>query len=140
MTDYTEDEQRLIDASEWPTTAELATADAMIVHGARLAMTMQADADVLSRRFFRMDKTDPGYRDAARAYGDSVVHMIAEAQATIAIAKVQEKDRAAADELARTLWIYTEDGGLLHELMFDYLDARGIDSQAMWSLAERSAS
>jgi len=140
MTDYTEDEQKLIDATEWPTSAELATADAMIVHGARLAMKMQADSDVLSKRFFRMDKTDPGYRDAARAYGERVTHMVAEAQATIALAKVQEKDRAAADELARTLWVYTEDGGLLHELMFDYLDARGVDSQAMLDLAERSAS
>lgn len=140
MTDYTEDEQKLIDATEWPTTADLATADAMIVHGARLAMTMQADTDILSKRYFRMDRSDPGHRDAARAYMQSVVHMIAEAQVTIAIAKVQEKDRAAADELARTLWIYTEDGGLLHELMFDYLQDRGVDAQAMWDLAERSAS
>ena len=126
----------LLKLTAWPEREEAATADALIVHGARLAMGWSAETRLLSARVFRMSKDDPEYQDAMRRYLDAMTAMIAEAQVTAALVAIQEVSREQANDVARRLWHFTEDGGLLHELMFDYLDARGIPSEQVWEAAE----
>lgn len=139
MSDYTDDEKALIEATEWPTREESATADALIVHGARLAIAMHASNDVLMRKAFDLDRESPEYKPAMRAYVDGITSMIAEAQVVIALVQVQKTSREQADDVARMLWELTEDGGVLPELMFDYLTDRRIDANAMWALADKDA-
>ncbi len=121
---------------KWPETEEAATADALITHGARLAMSWSAEKGPLSRRAFSLAKDDPERPTALRKYLDAVSAMIAEAQVVAALVAVQKVSREQADELARHLWLITEDGGLVHELMFDYLDERGIPSEEVWNDVE----
>lgn len=72
MTEFTDDEKALIDATQWPKTEEDATADALIVHGARLALAMRAKTDVLMREAFSIDRDSPEYKTAISAYMDSI--------------------------------------------------------------------
>lgn len=139
MTEFTDDEKALIDATQWPKTEEDATADALIVHGARLALAMRAKTDVLMREAFSIDRDSPEYKTAISAYIDSITSMIAEAQIVLALVEVQKASREQADALARLLWDLTEDGGVLPKLMWDALSARGIDADAVWALADKSA-
>lgn len=139
MTEFTEDEKALIDATQWPKTEEDATADALIVHGARLALAMRAKTDVLMHEAFAFERDSPEGKAALRAYMDAITSMIAEAQLVLALVEVQKASREQADALARLLWELTEDGGVLPELMWDALTARGIDADAVWALADKSA-
>lgn len=139
MTDYTDEEKALIVATEWPQCEEDATADALIVHGARLAVTMRASTDLLMRKAFDTDKESPEYRPAMSAYIDGLTSMIAESQVVIALVELQKESRERADHIARRLWDLTEDGGVLPELMWEYLTDRGIDAEAIWARAEKDA-
>lgn len=139
MPELTEEAKKLVEATQWPERAEDATADALIVHGARLALAWEAETRPLSRRAFKMAKDDPERPEALRRYVDATAAMIAEAQVTAALVAIQEVSREQADEVARRLWHYTDDGGLLSELMFDYLDARGISSETVWEAAQQDA-
>lgn len=139
MTDYTDAEKALIDATQWPDTEDGATADALIVHGARLVAAMHAQNDVKMRKAFALDNEDPHRKPALRAYMDGVTSMIAEAQLVIALAEVQKTSREQADALSRLLWGLTEDGGALTELAWEVLDARGIDADAVFATAEKHA-
>jgi len=62
----------LLKLTAWPEREEDATADALIVHGARLAMGWSAETRPLSARVFRMSKDDPEYQDAMRRYLDAM--------------------------------------------------------------------
>lgn len=139
MTDYTEAEKALIDATQWPATEDAATADALIVHGARLVAAMHAQNDVKMRKAFALDTDHPERKPALSAYMDGVTSMIAEAQVVLALAEVQKASRDQADALSRLLWVLTEDGGALTELAWEALDARGIDADAVFATAERHA-
>lgn len=130
------DKDELLKLTAWPEREADVSADALIVHGARLAMSWSSETRPLGSRVFRMSKDDPEYEDAMRRYLDAITAMIAEAQVAVALVAIQEVSREQADDVARRLWHFTEDGGLLHELMFDYLDDRGISSEAVWEAAE----
>lgn len=137
MSELTDEAKKLIEATEWPGRVEDVTADALITHGARLALAWEAETRPLSRRVFKMAKDDPERPEAMRRYLDATTAMIAEAQVTAALVAIQEVSREQANEVARRLWYMTEDGGLLSELMFDYLDARGVSSEAVWDAAQQ---
>ena len=140
MTEYTDDEKELIGATGWPTSEADATADALIVHGARLAVAMHAANDVLMRRAYALPKDDTERQPALRDYLDGITSMIAEAQVVLALVAVQENHgRDAADAVAQRLWEMTEDGGVLTELMWEALDDREINADAVFALAEKSA-
>ncbi|MBW9118869.1 hypothetical protein JNB63_02055 [Microbacterium trichothecenolyticum] len=132
-------EQTLIERTQWPIRPEDVTADALIIHGARLAMGWSANSHELAEVAFAQDRESPTYKPAMRAYLDAITGMIAEAQVVIALVDVQKRSPEQAEELARKLWECTEDGGALHELMFDYLDDRGLDAQAIWEEIETLA-
>lgn len=89
----------LLKLTAWPEREEDATADALIVHGARLAMGWSAETRPLSARVFRMSKDDPEYQDAMRRYLDAMTAMIAEAQVTAALVAIQEVSREQANDV-----------------------------------------
>lgn len=134
-----ESTKALMDATDWPKYTEDATADALILHSARVSMAIRAKADVLMGEAFDLPKDDPQWRPAMRAYMDAATAMIAESSVAILLHKVQRHSREQADALARILWELTEDGGVLPELMYDYLTERGIDADAVWAAAEEDA-
>lgn len=137
--EYTDAEKTLIESTKWPESEEAATADAMILHGARLAAAWSADSRELMTKAYAFDKDAPERKPALRAYMDALVAMIAEAQVVDLLVQVQADDATAADVLARRLWDLTEDGGVLMELMWEYIDARGVDADAVFDLSEREA-
>jgi hypothetical protein len=139
MTDMTDDDKELIEQTVWPSRGEDATADALIVHAARLAVAMSAESHELMTKAFALDRDDPDRKPALRAYMDQVVSMVAQAQVADLLVAVQNDDRALADTLAHRIWSVTEDGGVITELMWEYLDDRGIDADAVFELAERDA-
>lgn len=141
MSEYTEDEKALIDATQWPAREADVTADALIVHGARLTIAMQANDERLMRDAFALDRESPDYKPAMRAYMDAVTGMIAEAQVVLALIAVQEDHgREAADAIALRLWEITEDGGVIGELMWGALDDRKINAEAVFELARKEES
>lgn len=128
--------QKIVKLTDWPEREEEATADALILHGARIAVALQVETD---RRFEAWSGAERGtdeHKIALKAYLDSMSGMIAEAQVVIALVQVQKRDREQADVLARVLYELTEDGGVLPELMWDYLTERGIDAQSVWDAAK----
>lgn len=132
-------EDDVIAATEWPTHALLVTADALILHSARLAMAWQAKSDVLMHAAHVLDRESPEYRPAMRVYVDAVEMFIHEAQVAELLVAVQAKDAEFADALALRIWELTEDGGVLSERLWEHLDDRGIDADEVWRLSEESA-
>ena len=131
--------EQIIEQTKWPESGEEATADRLIVHGARIAMALDAESHELYTAVpWGHPGTEP-YRTAVRRYMDSLVSMIAQAQVTIALREIQKHSRDQADEIARLLWELTEDGGALHEIMWDVLNERGVDAQASWDHAKEIA-
>lgn len=128
----------IVEQTKWPERVEDATADALIRHGARIAVAVQAQADDLMHEAFAIDRESPEYKPAMRRYLDAISAFIAEAQAVVALAEVQKRSPEAGDELARLMWELTEDGGVLHELMYDYLAGRGVDADAVFEWARES--
>lgn len=131
--------EQIIEQTKWPESSDEATADRLIVHGARIAMAIDAE----SHEFYTAvpwdhSGTEP-YRAAVRRYMDSLVSMIAQAQVTIALREIQKRSPEQAAELAVLLWELTEDGGALSEIMWDVLNERGIDAQAVWDHATETA-
>jgi len=135
----TEEQRPWMAQTSWPNTQEEATADRLILHGARVAMAMAAVTDQLSERWFSLDKSDPEYVPARSRYLDAVSGQIAESQIVVALASLQQWSRDEADKMAARLWELTEDGGVLPELMWDYLTERGVDAEALWTAAQAEA-
>ncbi len=140
MTDNTTTSGEIAQKTKWPEREAEATADQLIIHGARLAMFIDVRHDQAYRDVPWGDKENPEYRPAINRYVESIAWMIAQAQVTLALAEVQRHSPEQAEDLAKHLWLMTEDGGALHELMFDVLNDRGIDAQAVWAAAEAEAS
>lgn len=128
----------ILEQTKWPEREEDATADALVRHGARIAVAVQATADELMHEAFALDRESPEYKPAMRRYLDAVSGFIAEAQVVVALVETQKRSPEAADSLARLLWELTEDGGVLHELMYDYLAARGVDADAVFGFVRKS--
>ncbi|WP_353809140.1 hypothetical protein [Agromyces sp. SYSU T00194] len=126
----------LVAKTDWPKRDEDATADAMILHGARLTIAWQAETHQLMTRAFAVDRESAEYKPAMRRYVDAVQAMLAEAQVVVALVQVQRRSPELADEIARELYSMTEDGGVVGELMWEYLDARGVDADAAFSIIE----
>lgn len=126
----------IVEKTDWPKTEDGATADALILHGARVSMAMRAATDARFSAWSSSEKGTDEYTATLKEYLDSMSAMIAESQVVIALVEVQKRDTAEADALARRLYDLTEDGGVLQELMWDYLSARGVDAQAVWDAAE----
>lgn len=138
--EYTDAEKSLIESTQWPSNLDGVTADALIVHGARLAVSWSYQSHELMRIAFATDKEAPEYKPAMRAYMDALVGMIAEAQVVDLLVQVQKENPSQAEELAQRIWQITEDGGVLTEFMWEYLVARGVDADAVFAVAEREAS
>lgn len=137
MMEYTEAEKALIESTQWPSTEAGATADALIVHGARLAVSWSAQSHELMVKAYALDKESPERAPALRAYMDALIAMIAEAQVVDLLVQVQKLDGNIADDLASRLWGITEDGGVLTEFMWEYLDERGVDADAVFEFTRR---
>lgn len=134
-----EQTKAIIDQTDWPKRREDATADALIVHSARLSLAAYAEAHKLSTPAFELPSDSPEYKPAMAAYLDALSTALVESQLAAALVLVQKRSPEEADLLASALYEYTEDGGILTELMFDYLNERGIDADAVWAAAEESA-
>lgn len=140
MSDVTDAERALIEQTDWPKREEDATADALILYGARLAAVISAESHELMVKAFAIDTDSPERKLALRAWTDAVVSMISAAQVVDLLAQVQQTSREQADALAARIWDLTEDGGVLMELMWDALATRGLDADAVFAMAERWAS
>jgi hypothetical protein len=125
----------IVEQTEWPKTEDSATADALIVHGARVAAALTVSVDRRFDLWNRAETGTPERKARLRDYLDATTAMIAESQGVIALREVQKVSPAQADDLARTLWRLTEDGGVLSEIMFECLSERGVDAQAVWDAA-----
>lgn len=121
----------ILDQIKWPETEQDATADALVKHGAMVAMVMSRENHDRMRAAYKYSKDDPERAGALREWVQGLAGEIAEAQVAVLLNTIQTDAPDRADELARMLWRYTEDGGLLYELMFDLLDARGIDAEGL---------
>jgi hypothetical protein len=125
----------IVEATKWPETEDAATADALILHGARITVAWQERNAKAMREVYAFDREDPDRKPAMRNYIDGVTAMIAEGQLVISLVEVQKRSREQADELAKHLWGITEDGGALGELMWQYLDERGVDAETVFQAA-----
>lgn len=121
----------ILDQIKWPQRADEVSADALIKHSAMVSMVISRENDDRRRVALRLRREDPARKGALREWVQGLAGEVAEAQVAILLDEVQKLSRDAADELAKLLWRHTEDGGVLYELMFDLLDERGVDSEAM---------
>jgi hypothetical protein len=131
--------QAIVAQTDWPTTEDGVTADALIKYFARIALSLDPKHELTSREYFRAERDTPERTEKLQAYLESLTTIIGIQQVTVLLAEAQKQDRDRADTLARVLWGYTEDGGLLSELMWDYLTDRGVDPQAVWDTAKAEA-
>jgi hypothetical protein len=137
MTD--DQKQKPTTYTPWPESEENATADAMIVHAAAGALAESARAEVAYREYAAKTAGTPAAREAARRWMSMLAQMIASTQIATALVETQKVDRGRADALAALLWVLTEDGGAIHELPWEYLEARGIDPQVIVEEANAAA-
>lgn len=123
----------------WPENEADATADRMIACAAAGTLDLHAEAHPLYREVPWDDKESPERTPAIRRWARALGYAVSLSQFAALLATMQEKSPEAADEAARLIWQMTEDGGWLFEIMFDYLNARGYDAQAIQEQAEKDA-
>lgn len=123
----------------WPENEVDATADRMIACAAAATLALHEEANPLYHAVPWDDKESPERTPAIRAWARALAHAISRGQFAALLATMQEKSPEAADDAARLIWRMTEDGGWLFEIMFDYLNARGYDAQAIQEQAEKDA-
>lgn len=121
----------------WPETEAEATADRMIACAAAGTLELHAEADPLYRAVPWDDKESAERGPAIRRWARALAHSVSRGQTAALLVAMQEKSPEAADDAARLIWRMTEDGGWLFEIMWDYLNARGYDAQAIWDQAEK---
>lgn len=110
-----------------PEREEDATADRMILNGARIASFARAEADEVGDLYFSTDREDPEYASRARAWADALSTFISAVQGPYLLDLIQKHDPAFADELARRLWDAVEMGDVLDESLWEFYERRGID-------------
>lgn len=117
----------------WPETEDEATADRLIVAGARRAIQLDTLNDELYRDVpWDNPKDDPERRSAILRYVDGISATVTAAQNVALLIELQKRSREDADVAAQLLWQMTDDGAWLIESLWDHLTERGIDADAVW--------
>lgn len=132
--------QAIVAQTDWPKNEDAATADALILHGARVAIAMTVDHDKAFAAWNKSVKGTDEHRKTLHAYLEATTSMIAQSQVVVALVETQKRSYEEADHLARTLYMLTEDGGVFSELMWECLRDRNCDPQAVWDAADEERS
>lgn len=125
--------------TSWPKNAEMATADQMIRHSIRVGAL---DYDVALLWMRNADRFERGSAESVRSNGNfarEVGNFIANTQVAFLLHEIQKRDVDLADTLARLAFDLTEDGGVLGELSWEWLDARGVDADEFFAWSKTVA-
>ncbi len=123
----------------WPENEDDATADRLIAGAAAALLALHAEADPLYQAVPWGDKESPERAPAIRRWARAISASVARGQFAALLVAMQKESPEAADTAARLIWGMTEDGAWLFEIMWDYLNDRGYDAQALWDQAEKDA-
>lgn len=115
----------------WPENRDEATADRLIACAATGTLELDHRHDALYDAVPWGDKEAPEYGPAIRRWADAISATVSRAQFAALLVTMQSQDRAVADAAAQLIWDMTDDGGWLIEIMWDYLNARGYDAEAI---------
>lgn len=118
-------------APTWPDDRAEATADRLIACAATGTIDLDHRHDALYAAVPWGDKEAPEYGAAIRRWAEAISATVSRAQFAALLVTMQKRDRAAADEAAQLIWDMTDDGGWLIEIMWDYLNERGYDAEAI---------
>ncbi|MCS4278034.1 hypothetical protein M2390_003257 [Mycetocola sp. BIGb0189] len=131
--------QEVVGLTAWPENESEVSADALIKHAARLVLDTSARAGLLMTAAY--PKVGEATRDPAAfaQWGYAINAEISVAQVAVLLVEVQKHSPKLADDLARKLWDFTQEHGLLYELAWEYLDARGVDAESVRAAAEAKA-
>lgn len=116
----------LDDLAPWPTTEQEATADALIK-----SLAVQAYA-----RNVRIEW--PGTEDKVKlaAYSHSIGILVNEYGVIALLRFLKEFHKDVADDAARDLWLDWQDGGVIPELLWDWLTEYKIDPDKVEEIAK----
>tara|TARA_R110002051_G_scaffold1853_2_gene10175 strand:- start:8484 stop:8939 length:456 start_codon:yes stop_codon:yes gene_type:complete len=125
--------------TDWPKNTEMATADQMIRHSIRAGAI---DHDVALLWMRDSDRFEHGTVENVRSISNfafGVGSFIANTQVALLLHEIQKRDGELADTLARLVFDLTEDGGVLGELSWEWLDARGVDADGLFAWSKTVA-